>query len=276
MNRTDYIEEVERQLKNEKYYKHLNEDPFENTDKDIIRTLNNIAKKEHREELNDLINANVRVPQFYMLPKIHKEYDATLPVGYPGRPIVSACYSRTENISGFVAEILQPHVKNLKSYIKDTADFLRKLQNVLCVSKKAFLVTLDVTSLYSNIPHSDGIKVCEHFLNLNPEGRGISTESVSDLISTVLTKNHFQFNGDNYLQTMGCAMGIKMAPSYASLFMGNFEKHILSQYHQYPLVWLRFLDDIFLIWQYSEKELLDFIEYLNNAHPAIICIPLFH
>ena len=70
-------------------------------------------------------------------------------------------------------------------------DFLRKLQNVPCISKEAFLVTLDVTSLYSNISHSDGIKACENFLNLNPEGKSISTESVSDLISTVLTKNHF-------------------------------------------------------------------------------------
>ena len=34
-------------------------------------------------------------------------------------------------------------------------------------------MTLDVTSLYSNIPHSDGIKACEHFLNINPEGRSI-------------------------------------------------------------------------------------------------------
>ena len=66
-------------------------------------------------------------------------------------------------------------------------------------------MTLDVTSLYSNIPHSDGIKACEYFLNFNPEGRGISTESASDLISTVLTKNHFQFNGGNYLPTMGCS-----------------------------------------------------------------------
>ena len=82
-----------------------------------------------------------------MLPKIHKEYDATLSVGYPGHPIVSTCNSRTENISGLFDEILQPHVKNLGSYIKDTADFLRKLQNVPCVSKEEFLVTLDVTSL---------------------------------------------------------------------------------------------------------------------------------
>ena len=104
-------------------------------------------------------------------------------------------------------------------------------------------MTLDVTSLYSNIPHSDGIKACEYFLNLNSEGKNISTESVSDLISIVLTKNHFQFNGDDYLQTKGCAMGTKMAPSYASLFMDYFEKKYIksvssvSPYLAYILGW---------------------------------------
>ena len=102
------------------------------------------------------------------------------------------------------------------------------LLNYLISSLTSHLVIIDVTSLYSNIPHSDGIKACEHFLNLNPEGRGIFTESVSDLISTVLTKNHFQLNGDNYLQTMGCAMATKMAPSYASLFTGKFKKKYIK------------------------------------------------
>ena len=64
---------------------------------------------------------------------------------------------------------------------------------------------------------------------------------------------------------MGCAMGTKMAPSYSSLFMGKFEEDKLNRYHRQP----RFLDDIFLIWEYSEEELLDFIKYLNGAHPSI-------
>ena len=125
-------------------------------------------------------------------------------------------------------------------------------------------------SKYSNIPHNDGIKACEQFLNSKPSNSDISTGSVCDLISIVLTKNHFQFNVDNYLHIMGCAMGIKMAPSYASLFIGKFEEDKkLSDYHHQPLIWLSFLDDIFLKWQYSEKELLDSIKYLNGAHPSI-------
>ena len=153
MNRADCIKEVERQLKNDRYYEQLKEDPSERLDKNIIITVESIAQKEHRSELNGLVTTDARTPQFYVLPNIHKKYYATLPIGYPGRPIVSACNSRTENISGFIDEILQPHVKSLESYVKDTADILRKLQNVPYVSKEAFLVTLDVTSLYSNIPH---------------------------------------------------------------------------------------------------------------------------
>ena len=89
-------------------------------------------------------------------------------------------------------------------------------------------MALDVTSLYSIIPHDDGIKACEHFLNSKPSNSGLSTESLCELIATVLTKNHFPFNGDNYLQTMGCAMGTKMAPSHSSLFMGKFEEDKLN------------------------------------------------
>ena len=143
---------------------------------------------------------------------------------------------------------------------------MRKLHNVPYVHEKAFLVTLYVTSLYSNIPHNDGIKVCEHFLNSKPSHGGISTESLCELILTGLTKNPFQFN---YLQIMGCAMGTKMAPNYASLFMGKLEDDKLNQYHRHPLIWLRFFDDIFLISEYSEDELLDFIKFLNSAYPSI-------
>ena len=48
MNRSDYIQEVERQLKNEKYYEQLNEDPSENLAQDIKNTVENIAQKREK------------------------------------------------------------------------------------------------------------------------------------------------------------------------------------------------------------------------------------
>ena len=48
-------------------------------------------------------------------------------------------------------------VENLKSYIKDTTDFLNKLEKINRVPEGAVLVIMDVTSLYTNIPHNEGI-----------------------------------------------------------------------------------------------------------------------
>jgi hypothetical protein len=49
------------------------------------------------------------------------------------------------------------------------------------------------------------------------------------MLTMVLRKNNFTFNGDHYLQINGTAMGTKMAPSYANIFMGKFEKQLLER-----------------------------------------------
>ena len=77
--------------------------------------------------------------QFCVLPKIHKEHNGTFSIGNIGCPIVSACNSRTENIAEFIDEILQPHVKNLDSYVKDTADFFASCKIFLVYRRKHLL-----------------------------------------------------------------------------------------------------------------------------------------
>ncbi len=89
------------------------------------------------------------------------------------------------------------------------------------------------------------------------------------MIKLILTLNNFSFNDENYLQIAGTAMGTRMAPSYACLFMGRFEKLYVHTYRLQPKVWLRYIDDIFLIWTHGKDELHSFITYLNNAHPTI-------
>ena len=64
-------------------------------------------------------------------------------------------------------------------------------------------------------------------------------------------------------------MGTRMAPSYASLFMGKLEKKFLDSCNLQPLLWLRFLDDIFMIWDDSEEQLLKFLDKINHYHETI-------
>ena len=50
-------------------------------------------------------------------------------------------------------------MKEGKSYIKDTDDFLDKLKDLGEIPEGAILVTADVVGLYPSIPHTEGLEV---------------------------------------------------------------------------------------------------------------------
>ena len=93
-----------------------------------------------------------RIPFFYTLTKIHKPVSS-------GRPIISGCDGPTERISSFLDHILQPIAKVQKSYLKDTTQFINFIEKRK-VPNNAILVSMDVTSLCTNIPQEEGIKHC--------------------------------------------------------------------------------------------------------------------
>ena len=65
-------------------------------------------------------------------------------------------------------------------------------------------------------------------------------------------------------------MGTKCAPSYANLFMGKFEKkYIYNRIKNKSKLYLRFIDDIFIIWTASKEGLLNFIQEINQVHQSI-------
>ena len=64
-------------------------------------------------------------------------------------------------------------------------------------------------------------------------------------------------------------MGTKLAPSFANIFMGWFEDHYVYTYKLQPLVWKRYIDDVFMIWQHGDIELKEFLAYLNSQHKTI-------
>ena len=71
---------------------------------------------------------NPKLGRFYLLPKIHKRLQ-----NVPGRPVISDSGYYMENISAFLEFHLKPLVQKVKSYIKDTNDFLRKIASLpLC------------------------------------------------------------------------------------------------------------------------------------------------
>ena len=72
-----------------------------------------------------------------------------------------------------------------------------------------------------------------------------------------------------YLQIQGTAMGTKMAPAYANIFMGRLENQLLMSVTLKPFSWLRFIDDIDMKWTHGRDSLEDFLQRANSFHPTI-------
>ena len=89
------------------------------------------------------------------------------------------------------------------------------------------------------------------------------------MLGLILKENSFQFNGRNYLQTHGTAMGTKMAVAFANIFMSAVETAILSQSITKPLEWKRYIDDVFSLWDTNREEIDKFIEHANRHHATI-------
>ena len=205
-NRLDYIKEGVRQLSDEKFYTKCKEDltmKHYHMVQDVVIEL--FDKKYISEQTYKfLITGRKRTSVFYLLPKIHKRL-----VDPPGRPIVSSVDSSTEKILMMLDLILQPQVLLTKSYIRDTPDFLRKLEDVE-INQDCWIIALNMSSLYTNVPQHESFEEMKYYFEWSDSG--IPTKYLSKLLELVLQCNNFQFNKKHYLQINGTAIGTRVAP----------------------------------------------------------------
>jgi len=160
--------------------------------------------------------------------------------------------------------------------VEDTPHFLRDLSQFSSTKlpENTTPISIDVVGLYSNIPLDEGIAAFEEALNRRIQ-QEVSTKLLISLLTIVLFCNVFEFNGRMYQQMFGTAMGTRVAPTFANLFMGMLECFILENTNPkliaciFKKFWRRFIDDIFLLWTGSESEFEEFMTALNSIHPHI-------
>lgn len=157
------------------------------------------------------------------------------------------------------------------SYLQDTTDFISKIEEV-SIPKDSWILSLDVVSLYTNIPHEELREVLKSCFDRR-ETLHPPTHFLLDLADFLMDFNYFRFDRDYFLQIKGVAMGSAYAPSAANLFMDRlenlficneqtnpFSKHI-SHYHRY-------IDDVFCIYS-DPTSYSDFQKWINELHPTI-------
>ena len=271
MDKEKYINEGHRQLSDERYYKKLENPIFSETSLKVTEILQDLQEAHFISEKQFQYLKPPEEPrprQLYMLPKIHKPLEKWPVLNMPpGRPIISDCSSESYKVAEYIDHFLQPLATKHESYLKDTSDFLNKLKRVK-INENSLIVTMDVESMYTNIDHDSGLAAVKKAFQNNPDPRRPDQE-ILDLLELSLKNNDFQFNGETFLQIKGTAMGKRFAPSYANIFMADFETEALKKCYLKPSTYFRFLDDIFCVWDHGRENLQTFLRILNSHHPAV-------
>ena len=177
MDREHYKEMVENTLNDRGYYEVLETNPHKETKLKYNKFLKKNESKLTKKELDYLELFEVKESQFYGLPKIHKSKEITNQCKKTNAPYVEVKEVRdlklrpigagpsclTHRVSYLLDIILRPFTNHVKSYLRDTTDFLINLP--YRVPTNTSLASFDIEALYSNIPHELGIKAVHFWLD---------------------------------------------------------------------------------------------------------------
>ena len=272
----DHLEETMEDAEGNKkpYYKKVTETVLKDAKDKIMKVLQSGYNNEiiTKQEYEAMCPESKTPSKFYCNFKVHKPHTHIPPV----RPIISGSGSILENPSKFVDFHLKHIATKHKSYIQDTPDFIRKVEEINNKGElpiNAIIVTIDVKALYTNIPQKEGTLSAEEALN-ERENMQVPTEYIISLLKLILENNIFTFSENLYSQVEGTSMGPRHSPHYADIFMARkIDSQISEIFQKYETqsfdFMKRFLDDIFKIFVGSTADLHKIFEEMNLVHPSI-------
>ena len=141
---------------------------------------------------------------------------------------------------------------------------------------KVFFMSLDVESLFTNVPVDETLSVFGSLLDGDNSLATRTTLSVPEILRLchlVMTSSYFHHHDGLFLQTDGVAMGNSLGPVAANLFMVSFERSVkekaLHAGVRFPCLWLRYVDDVLAFWNWPKSDLPELVHFLNNLKPSI-------
>ena len=273
MNRSDYETKVYNMLHDPLVYKKLVTDDTCEVKKKSDTLLRDLHIKNfiNEKQTRNLTCYEAKCPVFYGIPKIHKKEN-------PLRPIVSQINGPTYKINQYIHLLLEVGEREIPFLFKDTTAFLQIIEAHKNTTQNTILVTMDVVSLYTNIPQDEAINyICEHYqetlhkwslykVKVHP----VDTKTLQQLLQLMLTNCTFEFNGQYFSQLYGTPMGAPASVRIANIFMHKLLSTFLKQYTDLIPEFLgRLVDDIFFLWNHTEDKLIKFHQHLNDFHPTI-------
>ena len=265
LNTSDYVSKIESVTAG---YQDVPRNPtprLEATTKRVIhQTMDN--KLEERV-IKAIIPQSSRTAELYGLPKDHKR-------DIPLRPIVSACDDPVDKLTWVLEKVVSQLLPFVPAHLKNTTQFLEQLSEHYPggFEPGTILFSIDVTNLYGSIPITEAIDSTMDLLNHHRDHVntfGLDFTDIRKLLEHCLTNNFVRFGQKYYRQTEGIAMGSRVAPPLAIVFMHALESMFLATPRAQPSLYLRYIDDVFGVWTHGKDALLEYFDFLNTVHPTI-------
>ena len=202
-----------------------------------------LTKYEHRFLCHHLNTNKEPFATFYATMKVHKHPLKT-------HPIVSCSGSLLAAIGVWVDDKLQKAARAQQSYFKSSFD-LKKELSALTLPSGCLLFTADAESMYTNIPTHRTLLFIGQYLQ-HEQFPDIPVEALMEALHLVMTNNIFTFSDTTWKQMTGTAMGTPPAPPWATLYYALLENDFLPRFEGNLLLYRRFIDDVFGIWQITD------------------------
>lgn len=243
----------------------INVDPTMNFLKNINNAINktsNIINK-YQKYHSKMIKPSA--PKITGLPKIHKQ-------DRPIRPLINFTTSPAYKIAKYMNKWLNDNINIVNDFsVKNNLELVDKIISTK-IPTNAKLVSFDVTNMYSNIPIAETIKITQELLIINKIDSKKIDEAIN-LLNIITNQNYFQHENLFYNQKDGLPMGSPLSGTLANIYLNYFEKtFIMSNENKYQhniLYWYRYVDDILLLFDGTDRQLSNMHNYLNKIHPNI-------
>ena len=266
LNRSDYVNKMHTVLSDSTKFSKIGEPKFSlifKVEDKINRTLRQFKENSVIDEptYNKLYSSGSSFSILCGLPQIHKQ-------NVPLCPILAAYNAPNFHIAKYLVPLLN-HLSINRYSLPNSHEFT---QHILNEDATNFMVSVDVQSLFTNVPLLETIDIILNklFTAANSVYHGFNRDYLKKLLELSVLDTYFIFNGEVFKQTDGMAMRTPLGPIFANIFLCFLEDQFLNQcpLNFKPIFYRRYVDDAFMLFRNQNHAKL-FLDFVNTFHSNI-------